>query len=439
MLRSSSFLALISGILPLSTGCSTIGEDEIEPGIAGRLTARPEETSLERASGWHEWRGFGKDGVVAGITLPEELPAQPWPELWREPVGQGLSGVVAVEGKVFCHARLGDEEIVTCRDAATGRLVWSYAYEIGHWGQPFAAFGIDDGPLATPTYARGRLYTVGIHGLVLCLDTEDGGLIFSVRPHAFDGNPSKYRYGHASSPLVREGSLYVSFSTGQAGQVVALDGDTGRLRWRAIEENVTYTSPVYARIHGMEQIVVRTWQRLIGLEPATGRILWEHAAKASGTRRDCATPLVVGDTIFVTNNVHGTIALRVLRRDDGTWTAERLYRTGALAAFMASLVYHEGHAYGLHKRGRFVCMEAATEKRRWGARDFGSYLSMISFGSRVLALDERGKLAVLSLSPEEYRVEATWKVGDYTWGHIGVDERHLFFRDGEDLVCLAFK
>ena len=63
---------------------------------------------------------------------------------------------------------------------------------------------------------------------------------------------------------------------------------------------------------------------------------------------------------------------------------------------------------------------------------------MISFGARVLALDDEGKLAVLSLSPERYTVEASWKVGEYTWAHIGIDEKRLYFRDGDELVSLAF-
>ena len=437
MRRFCSLLLLIWGPVPLGTGCSTISEEDIEVGTASLAAVVPVESAAEPAPGWHEWRGFAKDGVVAGVTLPETAPEEPWPELWRVWVGRGFSGVVAAEGKVFCHGRRSNEEVVTCHEAASGRKLWSHAYPISPWNQPIPAFGITDGPLATPTYAAGRLYTVAIHGRVYCLDAEDGNVIFTVSAQGVDRQPSKYLYGHASSPLVREGKLYITYSTGRGGQVIALDAVTGRVLWRAIEETVAYVSPVHARIHDKHQIVVRTWERIVGLDPQTGDILWQHEAESSGIRRDCATPLVVGDVIFVTNNFHGTIALRVVKLDDGSWHAERLYRTGALGGAMASPVYHHGYLYGLHKKRRFVCMDAATGKRQWGVRGFGNYLSMISFGARVLALDERGLLAILSLSPEGYREEAAWKVGEYTWGHPGVDERHFFFRDGEELVCLA--
>ncbi len=436
-----------------SPGCATIGEGEIERGDvtdnAVRSIVLPRGGPGALPPGWHEWRGFARSGVVAGIRLPEafrgdssedqpeDAPEKSFSEVWRVRVGQGLSGVIAADGKVFCHARVDDDEKVTCHDAATGRVIWTHAYPINPWSQPLPAFGISGGPLATPTYAAGRLYTVGIHGHVFCLEAETGKVIFARTPQDLDGHPSTYFYGHASSPLVRGGKLYISYAgESSAGHVIALDADTGELRWRAIEETVAYTSPVLARIHETEQLIVRTWQRIVGLNPDTGEILWEYAAESSGIRRDCTTPLVVGELVFVTNNFHGTIALRVLKGEDGGLSVERLYRSGALACTTSSPVYHDGHLYGLHKRGRFVCMDALTGERRWGVRDFDEYLSMISFGARVLALDDEGKLAVLSLSPERYTVEASWKVGEYTWAHFGVDEDRIYFRDGEDLVSL---
>ena len=82
-------------------------------------------------------------------------------------------------------------------------------------------------------------------------------------------------------------------------------------------------------------------------------------------------------------------------------------------------------------------MDVRSGERRWGARAFDEYVSLISFGERVLALDDEGTLAVLSLNPECYTVEATWNVGEYTWAHLGVDQQHIYFRDGEELVCLT--
>ena len=324
MSPSRLLLVSIAALASACPGCATIGEHEIEREVprdeAARSIALPRVDPEELPPGWHEWRGFARSGLVAGLTLPETLPEERPAEEWRVRVGLGLSGVIAAEGKVFCHARVGGEERVTCHNAATGEVIWTHAYPIDPWNQPMPAFGIQDGPLATPAFAAGRLYTVGVHGHVFCLDAETGRVIFAVTSEDLDGRSSEYFYGHASSPLVRRGKLYISYASApSAGEVIALDADTGEPRWRAIEETVSYTSPVLARIHDAEQLIVRTWERIAGLDPDTGSILWEHQAEARDLRRDCATPLVAGELVFLTNHFHGTIALRVLRGADGGW------------------------------------------------------------------------------------------------------------------------
>ena len=431
--KIAGVLGGLAAVLGLA-GCSTIGDDEVEPGTAAYPAAAAASDALE--PGWTEWRGFRKDATVAGITLPATLPEGEWPEQWRVKVGQGFSGIIASGERVYCHSRVGETEVVSCHDARTGDVIWSRPNQIEDWSQHLFASGISDGPLATPTLVDGRLYTVGVYGLLQCFEASGGQLVFSVDSQTLDGAESEYMYGHATSPLVRDGKVFVCFSTSESGQLVALDAITGQLEWRALKESVTYTSPVLATLHGRPQIILRTWERLVGLDTDTGAVLWEHAAEAGGLRRDCATPLVAGQVIYITNNFHGTIAVRIDRTADGQWRAERLYRSGALSGGTASPVYRADHLYGLHKRGFFVCMDARTGKRVWIERHFGEHLSLISFDDEVLALDEEGHLARIELSPESFQAVAEWKVGEYTWGHPGIDANRLYFRDGEDLVCL---
>lgn len=421
-------------------GCSTIGEGEVLPGPAEVPDLSVLQETKARLPGWPQWRGPERDGVVAGIQLPDRFPPGNWPEKWRVEVGDGFSGVVVGEGRVYCHARREDREVVSAHDPETGRILWSQPHEIPDWSQPFDAWGISDGPLATPAFAGGRLYTVSIYGRVHCHDASTGDVLFSTSSEEIDGEISEYRYGHASSPLVRDGMLLVNFSTGgKKGQLVALDAGTGGLLWRALPEPIPYTSPVLATIHGMKQIIARSWQRVAGLDPKTGEVLWSHEFPVSSMTRDCATPLVVGDVVYLTNSYHGTLAVRVSPVEGGTWKAEKIYRSGALGGKMASPVYHDGYLYGLHKTGRLVCMDARTGERRWIERAFGKYLSIISFGPRGLLLDEQGNLAMLLYSPERPVLEGRWKIGEYTWAYPGIDEKRFYFRDGTDLVCLELE
>jgi hypothetical protein len=423
------------------TSCATIGEDEVEPGAAFVAQPTPSrEVEHARAARWHGWRGPRRDGAAGGFVLPDALPQGSWPELWRVHVGEGLSGPIADGGRVFCHSRRGENEVASAHDARSGAVLWEHAAEVAAWSQPFEAWAIPPGPLATPALSDGLLYTVGIHGLVRCLEAASGRLVFAVTPESLHGRASNPRYGHASSPLVHDGRLFVAFVLGDdaeapAGGITALDARTGRLLWGALREPVTYTSPVVARIHGAEHLVVRTWERLVGLDPASGRELWSHAPRAAGMQRDCATPLVAGDVVYVTNNAHGTFAVQVRPTDSGL-KAVRLWRSGGLAAKTASPVVHDGQLYGLHQSGRFTCVDAASGRRRWVARAFGDHLSLLQFDDRALALDEEGRLELLRLSPSGFESLGAWKAGSYTWAQPGIDAEGLYIRDGEDVVCL---
>ena len=447
--------SLLVPILCLSS-CATISEGEVETGTQRIVFKAEAVEQVPQESGWHQWRGAQRDGVAHGVELPERLPEDPWGELWRVELGAGLSGPVLAEGKLFVHSRVGDLELTTAHDPETGAVLWSQSAPLSGWSQPWQTMGkMTDGPLATPAWSNGALYTVGVHGRVQCRVAATGRLLWEQTPEDIDGVPSYREYGHAESPLVQDGRVFVSLWTADEtdeprGSLLALDAQTGDLLWRAIPEKIAYPSPVWARIHQRDQVIVRTWERLVGLDPETGAELWSHEASAAGIRRDCATPLVVGDVVYLSNFAHGTIAVQV--RPVGAWRngrlppdapgrleAVRIFRSGGLGCLTSSPLWHDDHLYGLHKKGRFACLDATTGKRRWAHRAFGEHLSTLQFGRELLALDESGELARIRLTPEALVVQQTWDIGEYTWAHPAVDSDRFYFRDGSDLVCLPLK
>ena len=122
-------------------------------------------------------------------------------------------------------------------------------------------------------------------------------------------------------------------------------------------------------------MIVRTCESLAGLRPEDGSVLWSHSTDCGIFKPDCATPLAVGSVVYHTSVLDGTIAVRIEKLTDGSWKAERAYRSGSLSCYTASPIYHEGHLYGLHKDGKVACMEAATGERRWIVRDFQALTS----------------------------------------------------------------
>ena len=67
----------------------------------------------------------------------------------------------------------GEEELVTCYEAKTGQLVWSQSATTRH---ETVLGGV--GPRSTPTIHQGKVYVLGAHGLVRCLDGGTGKLLW---------------------------------------------------------------------------------------------------------------------------------------------------------------------------------------------------------------------------------------------------------------------
>src|SRR5439155_1253693 len=79
-------------------------------------------------SDWPQFLGPERNGVSTETGLLRTWTRKGPPLLWEKVVGAGFSGpVVAGERLILCH-RVGDQEIVLCLDANTGKEKWNFAY-----------------------------------------------------------------------------------------------------------------------------------------------------------------------------------------------------------------------------------------------------------------------------------------------------------------------
>jgi outer membrane protein assembly factor BamB len=121
---------------------------------------------------WPQWRGPGRDGVVASFKEPGAWPAQLKQE-WQVNVGIGHSSPVVANSKVYVFTRQGEQEVVSCLDLATGRQIWRDACAAPYTMNP-AATGHGKGPKSTPVLHAGRLCTFGISGILTCYEADTG-------------------------------------------------------------------------------------------------------------------------------------------------------------------------------------------------------------------------------------------------------------------------
>src|SRR5947207_4349070 len=112
----------------------------------------------------------------------------------------------------------------------------------------------------------------------------------------------------SGSPLVEGDLLIVQPGGSKDNSVAAFDKDTGKLLWMAGSDSAAYASPIAVTVHGQRLLICATGESILGLN-AKGQVLWRHAF---GNGCNCATPLWVNETLFVSAGYGiGSVALKL--------------------------------------------------------------------------------------------------------------------------------
>src|SRR4051812_36149395 len=107
------------------------------------------------AADWPQHLGPTRDGKSPETGLARSWPKAGPPVLWKVDVGSGWGGVAVLGDRLILFHRIGDDEVVDCRDPANGKVLWSSKYHTRYKDD----FQFDDGPRATPLIADGHVFT----------------------------------------------------------------------------------------------------------------------------------------------------------------------------------------------------------------------------------------------------------------------------------------
>lgn len=390
-------------------------------------------TLLPARADWPQFLGPTRNGVSAETGLTTSWPAGRPTVLWQKEVGAGFSGPAVAGGRLVLFHRQGDQEIIECLDARTGKGQWKLDYPTHYQDD----FGFDDGPRATPLLAEGRVFTLGAEGTLHCLDLKTGAKRWG-RKLEDAYHPPKGFFGVGTSPILEGGLLVVNVGARGAG-IVAFEKDTGKEAWRATDDEASYSSPVAATVDGVRHLFFFTRAGLVSLDPRDGSVrfrkLWRSRMNASV---NAASPVVVGDRLFVSACYGaGAVLLRVGKdRADELWKGNEI-----LSTHYGTAVCRQGFLYGFDGRqehvARLRCVELATGKVRWSKDEFGCG-SMILADSLLWIVAENGELVVVEAQPDGYREKARAAVLDKPCrAPIALSEGRLYARDEKRLVCLS--
>jgi len=155
----------------------TVNAQYIDVGVMVREKQVAPAVDTVRATDWPQFLGFTRDGVYHGPALRETWPAEGPRILWRMEVGEGYSSPVVGEGRLIVSHRLRNEWVVDCVNPKTGQKHWSF-----HEPMTFEdAAHHDNGPRATPSISRGRVFLCNSDGQLISLNLADGKKIWARR------------------------------------------------------------------------------------------------------------------------------------------------------------------------------------------------------------------------------------------------------------------
>ncbi len=384
--------------------------------------------SAEPAVDWPQWRGPTRDGIVAADTpWPTALAGDALKLLWRVELGPSYSGPIVGRGMVFTTETAEQKwEVVRAFDLASGEQRWDTRWE-GSMSVPFFAASNGSWIRATPAFDGQSLFVAGMRDVLVCLDAETGNQTWKVDFVEQLKTPLP-AFGFASSPLLDRDWIYVQ----AGGALTKLDKRTGQIIWQSLKDGggmwgSAFSSPFLTDLAGRPQLLVQTREKLAGVDPDSGDVLWSQEIEAF-RGMNILTPTVYDSAVF-TSSYGGRSQLIRPTESDGSWKADLAW-DNRLQGYMSTPVVIGGHAY-LHLRNqRFACIDLEDGEICWVTEPYGKYWSLVAQGSRILALDERGELLLIAADPSEFKLIDSRHISDQpTWAHLAVVGDQVFIRE----------
>jgi outer membrane protein assembly factor BamB len=273
------------------------------------------------------------------------------------------------------------------------------------------------------------------HGRIVCLDAETGKETWAVNVlERFAGE--NIHWGLSESLLVVD-DLVLATPCGAQGLVVALNKHSGDTVWTTPavpDERPSYASPLLLRTGDRRLMVNSAAKHAFAVNVATGKLCWQ--LKQLDPSDTISTIPVLGENeLVLTNASRGFGAMFGIRFDDTH--AERVW-TRQLSISHGSAVGVEGQVYAASSRGEakgWVSVAAAT-----GAVQVGAELdpgSLIYADGHIYGLTERGRMTLQKPTDDGFEMVGSFQFaqGKDVWAHPVICDGRLYLRFEDTLYC----
>jgi len=418
-------LAPLLVTLSLTSGVAGMAADD--PSTSSG-SSRETPVAAEPRDDWPQWRGPRRDGVSKEAGLLKNWPANGPRLAWRiSGTGEGYSSFAVAGGRLFTLGARQNTEYVFAFDAASGKKLWEVAN-----GRRFNN-DRGDGPRSTPTIEGDRVYVFGSSGDLTVLDAASGKVFWTQNLLQKYGG-SNINWGLSESPLVLSDRIIVT-PGGRGASIVALRKTDGSLIWKSQSDEPGYSSALLHPIGTIQQAVIFTAERALGVDVNDGRVLWSYNRVANRTA-NIATPIARGNHVFLSSDYGTGAGLLALTPSGNGIKASEVYFTNEMRNHHASSVLVGDYLYGFSS-SILTAMHFETGKVAWRDRSVGKG-SLVFADDRLYLFSENGIVGLAEANPQKYVEQGRFQLrtGNLpTWSHPVVSGGKLFIRDQDTLYA----
>lgn len=433
--------------------------------------------AVAQADDWPQYLGPKGDGYWRETGIVDKFPPGGPKVNWRVSAGLGYAGPAVAGGKVYvadrvlaageqlpknAFSRAGGQgsDRLRCLNESDGKEVWKFEHPV-EYRVSYAA-----GPRCTPLVAGDLVYWAGTMGDLHAVDAASGKVVWKMH-FVNDLGAELPVWGFSAHPLLDGDKLICLVGGSEDRGVVAFDAKTGKIRWKALDiaGDPGYNSPAIFDVDGKRVLVVWHSSAVVGLDPDTGKKLWQYEWKIQNALTAPSARLTQKSLLFLTSFYNGSLLLDIAgdspkvvwkSKSKGGQAAVMPNNTVDLHSIMPTPVIDGDHLYGICSYGELRCLELKTGKRVWetheattGKSDRWANAFLIPNGDRTFLFNEKGELIIAKLTPEKYEEIDRAKVIAPTnkdaagrtvvWSHPAFANGTMFVRNDAEIVSVSLK
>jgi outer membrane protein assembly factor BamB len=356
-----------------------------------------------------------------------------------------------------------------CFDLSNGKELWNFAYDApGRVSFP--------GSRSVPTVDGNHVYSCRHNGDLYCIDINTHKPVWNKNVWTdFGGKPIRIsgRVPWGPTPLGRfpvwavtqnpsiYGDLLIVASQAPEAGVVAYDKLTGNVKWKTPSLGyVGYVSPAIVKVDGEDQVVMispstnpfrrsspdeNKMGKVVGIEPLTGRILWEYDQWRCHISVPSAVDAGENRVLVVGGYELGAVMIKVEKKADGSYGTTELFKTEEFGDQTKPPILLNGYfyaQYGTNSRHDGLTCMSMDGKIMWKTRrspDFNKG-SMILVDGLILATDGSQTLYLIEPDPSGFKPLATAELlergRNQNWAPLALSDGKLLIRDQANMKCV---